>query len=282
VPKSSKSIPLTALPPADAGRLPDREKVLQEGLRSARCSAGSRVAFTHWAASLHLPHQVRRRRLPFNPFPDMQSVPHPQRVLHLAGELHSAASTRELASWAVNVLASEIGRDFAVITGFGPQGEMRSVTLADGIDPGLLPLYGPAIANHIQQDLPGLRFMVQQGAPRHTGRITDLVSQCQFDETALYNEAYRALQMRRMLGCIFRTPDGGMLSLALGRGGRDFTDGQTNTLVVLGQHLEVAMGRLLQIEALTARREAGHEFARSKPSVSQTIGTSRPSTNRAP
>ncbi|MGP8001620.1 MAG: response regulator transcription factor [Streptosporangiaceae bacterium] len=71
-------------------------------------------------------------------------------------------------------------------------------------------------------------------------RISDVASDRQFRALGLYHEFYRPAQVNCQLVVSIPAPDGGMISVALNRYGRDFSDQQREVIDLVRPHLSQA------------------------------------------
>ncbi|HTX51193.1 MAG TPA: helix-turn-helix transcriptional regulator [Caulobacteraceae bacterium] len=122
-----------------------------------------------------------------------------------------------------------------------------------------------AVFNRYMHQHPLYRAFARTG-PRGAAKISDFVSLTQFSRSALYNEYFRRLGLRRQIGISVRLEGGGRgASIAFNRAGSDFDERDRARLNLLRPHLVQAAANaaaVSEIEADLALLTAGMETLR--------------------
>ncbi len=176
-------------------------------------------------------------------------------VISALGDLHTTQSPAEIIDWTLNDLGSRFGCDFCVWTQFNSEGEMRGATLGRSVSPDVW-RYGIVMEENLRREHPVLRRYLSRHTSAESGKVTDFVSQRWMDSTILYQEGYRHFGMRRQLSAIFTGPDGGISTYSFGRDGSDYTEEQSGALGILTLHVQLALYKAWQIEALREEVDA--------------------------
>jgi DNA-binding CsgD family transcriptional regulator len=109
------------------------------------------------------------------------------------------------------------------------------------------------------RDHPTMRFVA------HTGyqlalKISDFLSQAQWRETALYREAFRQIGVEFNIGCQMAGPDSEiLLTLALNRVARDFSETDRLKLNLLRPHIRRAYENAVRLDGLRKQASLANE-----------------------
>ncbi|GAB5558446.1 MAG: hypothetical protein SynsKO_00930 [Synoicihabitans sp.] len=163
-------------------------------------------------------------------------------VLH---DLHSCESWQDLENFSLEVLHNLVGTDRTAWTDFRKNGVYTYNQWS--IDHrSLKDVYSPIIGQFIGTDHPGITVLDPHQPWSRVYKITDFMSQRQFENTGLCREGYAPSESRFQTTLQVACSDFGLTTVTFGRNGSDFTDREQQALNLLIPHLRLVVNRIIR------------------------------------